>query len=263
MYFAFAASAFQTRLAYRGQVWAAVFGDLVLVFAKVAIWTSIFAGVGGVANGVTLAEMITYSILGGLVLMVWPWATLVRNVGEQIRTGDVVVYLLKPLRYPLMLLATETGNAAFRLLSVILPVTVVSSLVYGLLPPASLFHGMAYVVFLLVGFFIMFLLAMIAGLLAFWLLTAFSLEWFLQGLLSLLSGVLVPLWFFPPAAAALIAKLPFAYVSYHPMTVYLGKLDIPATLTTLAVGLGWILVLGGAAAWLWGRAARRLVVQGG
>ena len=64
MYLAFAASAFQTRLAYRGQVWAAVFGDLVVVFAKVAIWTSIFAGIGGVANGVTLAEMITYSILG-------------------------------------------------------------------------------------------------------------------------------------------------------------------------------------------------------
>jgi len=73
MYLAFTASAFQTRLAYRGQVWAAVFGELVQVFAKVAIWMSIYAGVGGIADGVTLPEMITYSILGGLVITAWPW----------------------------------------------------------------------------------------------------------------------------------------------------------------------------------------------
>ena len=104
---------------------------------------------------------------------------------------------------------------------------------------------------------------MIAGLLAFWLLTAFSLEWFLQGLLTLLSGFLVPLWFFPPAAAGVIVHLPFSYLAYHPMAVYLGKLDVTATLTTLAIGIGWVGILTGIAAWLWSRAARRLVVQGG
>jgi ABC-2 type transport system permease protein len=207
--------------------------------------------------------MITYSILGGMVITAWPWAILVRQVGEQIKTGDVAVFLLKPLRYPLMLLAAETGNVAFRLLTVVLPVTFVGALVYGLAPPASLFHGAMYVVFLLLGFSILFALAMIAGLLAFWLLTAFSLEWLLQAVLGLLSGVLVPLWFFPPAAAAIIVNLPLAYVAYHPMAVYLGKYDGAESLATFGLGLGWVVVLAGIAAWLWSRAARRLVVQGG
>jgi ABC-2 type transport system permease protein len=263
MYAAFAASAFQTRLAYRGQVWAAVFGQLVEVFAKVAIWMSIYAGIGGATGGVTLPEMITYAILGGAVISAWPWTVLVRRISDQIKTGDVAVFLLKPLRYPAMQLANEIGVVAFQVLAVIVPVVAITGLTYGLVPPASFFHGLAYPAFLLLGFGILFLLALIAGLLAFWLLTAFSMEWLLQALLSLLSGVLVPLWFFPPAVAAMIVHLPFAYVAFHPMAVYLGKLDPAATGATFAIGVGWALALAAFAAWLWHRAARRIVVQGG
>ena len=43
MYRAFLISAFQTQLAYRAQAWASIFGDLVEVFARIAIWMSIFA----------------------------------------------------------------------------------------------------------------------------------------------------------------------------------------------------------------------------
>jgi len=61
VYLAFLSSAFQTRLAYRGQVWASVFGDLVQVFARIAIWMSLYTGFDS-ANGVSLREMITYAI---------------------------------------------------------------------------------------------------------------------------------------------------------------------------------------------------------
>ena len=263
MYLAFTASALQTRLVYRGQVWASVFGQLVQVFAKVAIWMSIYAGIEGLASGVSLSEMITYAILGGVVLTGWSWDGFVREVDTQIRTGDVSVFLLKPLSYPLMLLAAEAGNASFRLLAVVLPVALIGTLFYGIVPPASFFHGAMYVVFVLVGFLILFAIALLAGLLAFWLLTAFSLEWLMNGLFALLSGVLVPLWFYPPVAAQFIVNLPFAFVAYHPMAVYLGRNDVAGTLTTLGVGLGWLILLGLAAAWLWRRAARRIVVQGG
>lgn len=263
MYLAFLATAFQARLAYRAQVWASIFGDLVGVFAWVSIWIALYSVTGGTMSGASLKEMITYAIFSSLLLNGWSWTEFIQLVGRQIKTGDVAVFLLKPLNYPLMLLAGECGKLLFRLSTVVLPVSLIVGVTYGVVPPASAFHGLMALVFLVLGFAILFLLATIAGILGFWILTVFSLEWTLQALLLILAGWTVPLWFFPAPAAAIIAKLPFAYTAYHPLAVYLGKTDVGTTMTTLLIGLGWALALGAFAAWLWSRARRRIVVQGG
>jgi viologen exporter family transport system permease protein len=262
MYAAFARSAFQTQFAYRGQVWAGFFGQLILVFAKVAIWTSVYAGLS-VVDGITLADMVTYALIAGTVSAAWPYHDLLNAVGRSIRTGDVAIYLLKPLRYPLYLFATECGNLSFRLITVVVPTVAIVAGIYGMLPPASLFHGVMFAAFWLLSFLLLFLMACAAGLIAFWLMTAFSLDWMLGGILSILSGTFIPLWFFPPTIAAVVSYLPFAFVGYYPTAVYLGKLDIFATLGMFAIGIGWAAVLAGIVALLWARAARRLIVQGG
>jgi ABC-2 type transport system permease protein len=262
MYLAFFVTAFQAKLAYRAQVWASIFGDLVGLFAMVSIWIALYAGAGS-ASGVTLKEMITYAMFSSLLLHSWSWTEFVQLLGRQIKTGDVAVFLLKPLNYPLMLLAGECGKLLFRMVTVVLPVSLVVGLIYGVMPAASVFHGAMAGVFFVLGFGILFLLATIAGLLAFWLMTVFSLEWMLQALLLIFAGWFVPLWFFPAPAAAIIEKLPFAYTAYHPMAVYLGKLDVEATLSTLAIGIGWAALLAAVAGWLWSRARQRIIVQGG
>src|SRR5690606_37596279 len=110
---------------------------------------------------------------------------------------------------------------------------------------------------------ICFLLAMTCGLLAFWLMTAHSLEWFLTGITALFSGSIVPLWFFPPALAAVAQYLPFAWLAYYPTAVYLGKLTPAETGLALALGLAWAALLAAGVGLLWSRARRRIVVQGG
>ena len=110
-YPAFTATAFQARLAYRNQVWAGVFGELVATFAYIAVWTAAFAGssTSSVA-GVNLPEMITYVLLAGPVLQ-WNTTPFIREVGETIRTGNVTAYLLKPLHYPALLFFNQLGNS--------------------------------------------------------------------------------------------------------------------------------------------------------
>lgn len=262
MYLAFAQSAFQSQLAYRGEVWARLFGDLVFVFARIAIWMSVYQGAGSIA-GVTLAEMITYAVIGDTVFAAWSYANLINSIGRTIKTGDVAVFLLKPLRYPLYLLATECGNLAYRLLTVVLPIAAVVALTYGMLPPASLFHGVMFAAYWLLGFAILFLLATLCGLLAFWLMTAFSLEWLLQSVLTIFSGTFIPFWFFPDALAVVVRLFPVAWIGYYPAAVYLGKLTAGDCWLYLGIGFGWALLLAGAVALLWRRTAARLTIQGG
>jgi len=212
---------------------------------------------------VSLPEMITYTVLAGSVLSAWEWARLIQGIDLAVTSGDVCVFLLRPLRYPLYLLAIECGNLGFRLVTVVLPIVVTISFTYGLSAPASWFHAAAFLVFWLLSFSMQFLLTLLFGLLAFWLMTAFSLEWLLQGLFALLSGSFVPLWFFPSALSSIVRFLPFAWIGFYPVAVYLGKLTPAEMAVRLLLGLGWGLLLALAVAWLWRRATLRISVQGG
>ena len=260
-YPAFTATAFTARLAYRNQVWSGLFGELVTTFAFVAVWTAAFAGAGSI-DDVTLPQMVTYVLIAGPLLH-WDTTRFIRDLGDTIRSGDVTVYLLKPLHYPGLLLFNQLGNNAFEHLTITLPVAIIVAVTVGFLPPASLSHGLLFVAFWIVSWFMMFLIAALTGLLAFWILTAFSLDWFLRGIMAVASGAIVPLWFMPPALASVLSYLPFAWVSYYPAAVYLGKLDPVAAVLHLGIGLLWLAILGRALTWLWAGARHRLIVQGG
>jgi ABC-2 type transport system permease protein len=238
------------------------FSQFIQVFFKIAVWTSVYGGLVRV-DGVSLPEMITYTVLAGTVLSAWEWAALIQSIDRAVSSGGISVFLLRPVQYPLYLLATECGNLAFRLLAVVLPIVLTVGVSQGLLPPASLFHGAMFVVFWALSFVMLFLLSLLFGLLAFWLMTAFSLEWLLQGLLALLSGSFVPLWFFPPSFAPFVRHSPFAWIGFYPVAVYLGKLTPPQVLVQLALGAGWALLLSLGVARLWAQASRRITVQGG
>lgn len=261
-YAAFARTAFQTQLAYRGQVWSSMFGQLVQIFARVAIWTALYAGASSVA-GVTLQQMVTYAMLSSTVRDAWHHSFLVSTIDRSLKSGDVAVYLLKPLSYPFFLFAGECGTLIYRLVVIVVPTILVVALTYGILPPASATHGLMFMAFWLLSFAILFLLAAAFGLVAFWLMTAFSLDWTLGALLNLLSGSFLPLWFFPEPLGTLARHLPFAWVGFYPTAVYLGRLDTGECLIYFGIGLGWAAALAAAVGWLWRRASNRIIIQGG
>lgn len=262
MYLAFTVTAFQARFAYRGEVWASIFGRLVEVLARIAVWTAVFAGASTV-DDISLRDMITYSLIAGTLLGAWDPAYLINEVGKAVRSGDVAVHLLKPFHYPLYLFAIEVGNLGFALITSVLPVVLIVGAIYGVQPPASIADGAFFLAFWLLSFCIYFLLATAIGLMSFWIMDANSLDWFLKGIMSFLSGSIVPLWFFPAALAAVARFLPFSWISYYPAAVYLGKLDRFDAGLALIAGVTWAFVLAGAVGLLWSRARHRIVVQGG
>ena len=262
MYLAFALSAFQAQLAYRFQVWSYLFFALMIVVAKVAIWTSVY-GSARVVNGVTLGQMITYAILSTSIMGAWEYAPLIRGIDRALKSGEIAIYLLRPVSYPLYLLASQLGDLAYGVVVAMIPATVIAILIYGMLPPASPALGLLFVAYWALSFLIIFLFATLLGLAAFWLMTAFSLEWLLQAILWIFGGMWVPFWFFPEPLGSIARHLPFAWIGYYPTAVYLGKLSLADCWLYLGAGIGWAAALAIGVALLWRRARLRLVVQGG
>lgn len=261
-YWAFATSAVMTQLAYRNEVWANMFGKLVQVFARVAIWLAIYAGATSL-GGVSLEQMITYALLGGIVTGAVRYEMIIGQIGSALQTGDVAVWLLKPVSFPLYIIISELGRAAYRLVVMVFPTVAVVALVYGMLPPASIFHALMFIAYVVLAYAIMSLASALFGLVSFWLLTSFSLEWLMQAILNLLSGQFIPFWFFPEPFGTISAHLPFAWIVYYPAAVWLGRMEPVETLAYFAIGCGWALLLGLAVAWLWAKASTRVTVQGG
>lgn len=263
-YLAFARSAFLASLAYRNEVWANLFGKVVQIFARVAVWLAVYAGVGTtVVNGISLQQMVTYALLGGIVMGAMRHEKVLNEIGRSLKTGDVAVWLLKPLFYPAYLFANESGGFAYRLLTQVIPTIAFTALFYGMLPPDSLFHGAMFLAYWLLAFAMLFLMSAFAGLIAFWLMTSFSLDWMLGALLHLFAGLLVPLWFYPEPLATVARHLPFAWVAYYPNAVYLGQLSVTDTLLYFGLGLFWVALFLAGVLGLWHRAATRITVQGG
>ena len=260
-YWRFAVCAFSRSLAYRANVYLRVVGSLVTILIQVAIWRSLL-GHGAVA-GVGLAEMVTYAILSTCVGMAMLSGQTLRTVDQRLRTGDIAVDLIKPVSYPLYLAADGLGSIAFQGLFTVLPTLGIAALFFGLQPPASGAHFLAFVVALLLATGISFAIGYLTALLAFWLLTAFVFEWSIGALVQVFGGAFLPLWFFPPWLAEIAAWLPFRYLYFVPVAVYLGRIPVAELAGTLALGIVWLAALLALAGWLWDRSTRRLVFQGG
>lgn len=261
-FLALVSASFRREAHHRSQMMMRIVGTLIEILARISIWHAVYAGRGAV-DGISIGQMIAYALIGGTLLSSWDATMIVRDIGTTIRTGAIGSSLLRPASYPMMLMAEQLGTRLFDWLFISVPVIVIMGLIYGLQPPASLPHALLFIGYLAVSVVIVMLTATLVGLFSFWVFDAHSLEWFMRGLLAVLSGGLVPIWFFPGGLADVARALPFSWITYHPMAVYLGQHDLFWSVQHLLIGLGWVAALALAVTVVWSRACRQVVVQGG
>ena len=77
------------------------------------------------------------------------------------------------------------------------------------------------------------------------------------------SRCVVPFTFFPDWFQMTMNYLPFQYISYVPVTIYLGKRQGPALQEALLVQLAWAIGLFLLARLVWRLSVRNVIVQGG
>jgi ABC-type uncharacterized transport system permease subunit len=77
------------------------------------------------------------------------------------------------------------------------------------------------------------------------------------------SGGLVPLWLFPEPLRTIAGLLPFQTQANTPVSIYIGRLTDVDVLRALLIQCTWIVLLAVLVRFVWSRAMRRVVIQGG
>lgn len=243
---------------YRQAALAGVSANIVFGLLRAAVLTAVLAQRGTVA-GYGVAAAVTFVWLGqGLLGVVGLGGD--TELSRRIRDGDIVVDLGRPWDVQLALLVIDLGRACHAVLLRLLPPVAVGALFYPFRwperPTTIMLFAVSVVLAVMASFGIRFLLNSTA----FWLLDARGViaMWAVIG--GVLSGLVLPLSWFPSWMQALLAWTPFPALFQTPIDVFTERGGAGALLATQ---LAWVVILTLAGRVALARGARRLVVQGG
>ncbi|PCL90077.1 ABC transporter permease [Paenibacillus lautus] len=260
IYSAIAYKAFLRNTAYRSEVYLRIFGNFIVLLIQISIWRALLRE--GSLNGIDFQTMITYSLINVSIAMLL-MNRVVGVVDERLKTGDITMDLVKPLSYPILLFFDQLGNIIFRIICTVIPTVIIASVIFGFSLPADLYTFTAFIVSLILALIISFLIGYLIALISFWFLTTFALDWMISALITVFSGSFLPLWFFTDGWRSLAEVLPFQFLGFVPAAIYMNKMSSNEIIFLLLKGGVWVLILMLLSRFLWWRAVRRLVIQGG
>lgn len=260
-YVEFAKRAFSREGTYRPQVFTHIGSVLLRVFLLSTLWTALYRNNGAQA-GILLPSMITYATLALLLDLIYGvnGAYIIR---EKIREGSIAIDLMRPISVPLYVLADTIGQTSFAALQII-PALLLSLLLVHVDAPVTFAAGVAFLVSVALGFIVNFCLDLMMATITFWTMEIFGVQLMVQFISSLLSGSLVPLYFFPPGLLQQLALAsPFAAIYNAPLSIYIGKVASTQILSMLGFQVLWAAIFSICAFALWRIGERRVVIQGG
>lgn len=260
-YAEFAARAFAREGTYRFQVFSRVGSVLLRVFLLSTLWTNLYRA-NGVQAGITRDAMITYMTLSLLLDIVYGvnGAYVVR---EKIREGSIAIDFMRPISVPMYVFADTLGQTGFALLQCI-PALLLASFIVRIHGPASPAALAAFVAAVAIGFVVNYFIDMIMATLTFWTMEIFGIQIMVQFISSLLSGSLVPLYFFPQGwIQNVLLASPFAALYNAPLSIWIGKYQGVEIVQALALQAFWAAAFGIFATWFWRIGERKVVIQGG
>lgn len=256
--------AFQSHTAYRMDTMMHLVSSLFAILIQTTIWRAIYQGNSEMASNVgnvSMQEMLTYSIIGSCVSLLVSNG-IIGRLSQKISSGEIAMDLIKPIHLARYMFAESAGSTMFRLIFELVPVVVFGVAIFGLISPTVADIAM-FTLILCNSIVLFYLMNFICGLFAFWYIISWHTQSIFQIVMSLCSGSILPLWFFPEAVSRIFGLLPFQLVYYAPISVFLGKRTFEDQLGIFGMQLVWIVLLGWLMKRIWAKAVRKLVIQGG
>jgi ABC-2 type transport system permease protein len=235
----------------------------VQVVLVASLWHGLYAHTDTTA-GLAEGQAVTYAVLAVLASRLRELDQYAGRdtVLQHMHFGTIVYWYLRPLppqRYhALRALGEQVYGFAWALggYLVCLAAGVVD-------PPRSAAVAGVFALSLLLGQWVLYHVMLILDQLCFWTVRNNAAMLILIFAQNLLSGVYAPLWFFPDWFITLSGFLPFQATLSVPLSLYIGRIPLSDAWEQLAIQGFWVVALTLFTRFLWRRAARRVISQGG
>ena len=260
---------YRTLLQYRAAAFAGFATQLFWGAVRLMILAAFFAAATE-PQPMNMTQVVAYVWLGQALLGMLPW-NVDADFREQVRDGTVAYDLLRPLD----LYAYWFGRTlAFRVAAptlrgipmvvfamVLLPVLGLGD--WALTPPTSAAAFAGFVAALVLAALLATAVTLLAHISLLWTISGVGMDRILTVLVTIFSGLVVPLPLFPDWLQPFLNWQPFRGLADVPYRIYSGNIPLADIVGELAFILGWTVVLVLLGRLILRRGVQRMVVQGG
>ena len=252
--------AFKGQLIYRSAMLSRIASTLIGFFIQLFLWSALLETDMG--SGLSLPDMVLFLIVNKFVFALTN-ANISSTIEAAMIDGSISMELLRPISYKGYLFSSILGKNIFSLFTDFLPVLLVGAFFLRGAPMPGVVSLALFAVSALLGVLLLFEITYLVGLLAFWLQRCWFLGWYLRGFLTFFGGTAVPLWFYPDFLKTASYFLPFRYMTFEPINLFLGKTAITAAWIPILAAFLWLIGLSLLDKLMWHAATKKLTVNGG
>jgi ABC-2 type transport system permease protein len=176
------------------------------------LWSSITSNASFSSQQVSFSYLIDYFAIVMAINRILAFGSVATKVSEIISSGQLAIYLVRPMHLWWIILAQSLAETLVVLLSTF-PFLII------LLVQSNLFHLTrlgGFVILLLIGNYLQFWFFFILGCLGFWLEQIKGILYAVGLTMSIVTGAVIPLNLFPDWLKAILDLTPFPYFLYVP-----------------------------------------------
>ncbi|WP_150271370.1 ABC transporter permease [Paenibacillus tepidiphilus] len=260
-YLAFSKTRIRLELFYKFNFLSSLFAALVIFFVEYFLWNAIYSGSGEdeLAN-LTFYSVFSY-ILFGHILRKLLGDGVDERIGESFRDGSIVMDKVKPVLLPFRYLFDDLGRGLLQAAVISIPLVAVFMFKDG--DAVSLNQVLLFTVMAILAYLIFFILNFILGLTSFWTGSIIGIYMLKMACMSILSGLYIPLEFYPEWLLKLCYVFPFRAIYYLPVSAMMKSYSLTEGLWLILQQSAWVIFLLFLCMLLQQAAFKRLTVQGG
>ena len=212
----------------------------------------------------TLSQLITYVWLMQMFLALINQFTKDEELFKIIREGSLSYELTRPKHLYFLWYFKLLGfaNVLLRFFP-LLVVTILLPEPYCLSLPASFSHFCLFLLSLIMGALLVVSLVVLYPIICLHTLNEKGLVAFIITLGDLLSGLVVPIPFFPKFLQIISSFLPFQYISDLPFRIYVGNISLEDGIYGIFLQFMWMIIMIGIGNLLLQKSIKKVVIQGG
>jgi ABC-2 type transport system permease protein len=207
-------------------------------------------------------QMISYVWLGQALLGLLPWG-IDAELKEKIRSGGVVYDLLRPLdlyfHWYCRAIAARTAPTLLRSI----PLFIIAGMFFGLKAPAGVGAAIGWLGLTLLALLLNCAFMNIVTISMLWTVSSEGINRLAPPIVYALSGMMIPLQFYPAPMQPLLHILPFRDMVGVPFRVYVGTIPFAAIAPYALQSFVWTVILIACGRLLLHKGVRNLVAQGG
>ncbi|MDP3043246.1 MAG: ABC-2 family transporter protein [bacterium] len=230
----------QTSMAYRFNTFAFLIAELFSLAVIIYLWLSIYRQGNQIGN-YTLSSLIIYYIFTKFISLLINAQDTARIIGDSIRQGDIINYLVKPINFQFESFFSNFGAVTYNFLAYSFIFLIILLFFHGI--SINILSAVLFILFILMAIVINFLINYIIGISTFYLGFIMGINFIMFNITLFLSGSLIPLDMLPSLVYKIVGFLPFKYLAFVPISVVTGKIGLDGLMPLLAHGLFWILAL--------------------